>query len=60
MGVLKGPYSELTSIYAKLEQWMEAEGYKIAAPAYEIYLSDPRANISPEDYVTEVYVPVKK
>ncbi len=59
-GVLKGPYSELTSVYAKLEEWIEKEGYKIAAPPYEVYLTDPSTNTSPEEYVTEVYFPIKK
>lgn len=60
MGTLKGPYSELTSLYAKIQQWIETEGYTIAASPYEIYSTDPRMDLSPEDYVTEVYFPVKK
>ncbi len=60
MGTLKGPYSELPSIYAKIEEWIHKEGYSIAAPPYEVYLTDPRTGISPEEYITEVYFPVKK
>ncbi len=60
MGTLKGPYTQLTSLYAKIMQWIEDEGYTIADSIYEIYLTDPRTDISPEEYVTEVYVPVKK
>lgn len=59
MATLKGPYSELTSIYAKLKQWIEAEGYTITAAPYEVYLTDP-GQTAPEDYITEVYFPVKK
>lgn len=59
IGTLKGPYSELPSMYAKMSQWIEKEGYEIAGPTYEIYLTDPHTNISPDDYVTEVYFPVK-
>lgn len=59
-GVHKGPYSELPSTYAKLAQWIEQEGYSIIAPCYEIYVTDPAITKSPEDYITEIYFPVKK
>ena len=59
-GVHKGPYSELPSTYAKIVQWMETEKYKLVAPPYEIYVTDPEKTISPEDYITEIYFPVKK
>ncbi len=59
MGTLKGPYTELTSLYAKLQQWVEKEGYTIISSPYDIYLTDPR--ITPEEEnITEVYFPVKK
>lgn len=59
MGTLKGPYSEIPSMYAKIHQWMKKEGYEPANPPYEIYISDP-AETGPEDILTEVYFPVKK
>ena len=59
-GVHKGPYSGLPSTYTKIAQWMETEKYKLAAPPYEIYVTDPATTISPEDYITEIYFPVKK
>lgn len=58
--VLKGPYSELTAVYANLMKWIENESYELISPPYEIYVTDPHQNNAPEDYVTEVYFPVKK
>lgn len=56
---LKGDYSGLTSAYSKIREWIEAEGYIAAAPAFEIYRTDP-AQTPPEENITEVYLPVKK
>lgn len=58
--VYKGPYSELTSVYAKLTEWIENEGYEMANSPYEKYITDPTQTSDPEDLVTEVYFPVKK
>ncbi|MED4402262.1 MerR family transcriptional regulator [Metabacillus fastidiosus] len=58
--VLKGPYSELTSVYAKLMEWIEKEGYELVKSPYEVYVTDPNQAAVPEDIVTEVYFPVKK
>lgn len=59
MATLRGPYSQLTSVYAKLKEWIEAECYENAGPSFEIYLTDP-GKTPPEQYITEVYVPIKK
>ena len=58
--VLKGSYSELTSVYAKLKEWIENEGYAFVKSPYEVYITDPNQTTLPEDIVTEVYFPVKK
>ena len=58
--VLKGPYSELTSIYAKLTEWIKHEGYALVRSPYEVYITDPNQAVIPEDIVTEVYFPIKK
>jgi effector-binding domain-containing protein len=39
---------------------MEENGYQIAAPPYEIYVTDPAVIKSPDDTVTEIYFPIKK
>ncbi|MNZ69307.1 Bacterial transcription activator, effector binding domain [compost metagenome] len=57
--VLKGPYTKLTSVYAKAREWMENEGYELADSPYEIYVTDPNQATAAEDMVTEVYFPVR-
>jgi DNA-binding transcriptional MerR regulator/predicted transcriptional regulator YdeE len=57
---LKGPYPQLTSVYAKLREWVQNEGYALVKSPYEVYISDPNQATVPEDIVTEVYFPVKK
>jgi len=58
--VLKGSYSELTSVYAKLREWVEHEGYELVKSPFEVYVTAPDQTSVPEDMVTEVYFPVKK
>lgn len=58
--VLKGSYSELTSVYARLREWVENAGYELVQSPYEVYLTDPNQATDPADMVTEVYFPVKK
>ncbi len=58
--VVQGSYSDLTSVYAKLREWVEHEGYKLVKSPYEVYVTDPNQATVPEDIVTEVYFPIKK
>ncbi|MBK3497086.1 MerR family transcriptional regulator [Viridibacillus sp. YIM B01967] len=58
--VLKGSYSELPAVYAKLMEWVENEGYELVKSPYEVYVTDPNQATEPKDIVTEVYFPVKK
>ena len=58
--VVKGPYSDLASVYAKQTEWAEKEGYKCNGPLFEIYVTDPSQVADAKDNITEVYYPVKK
>ncbi|SDC14023.1 DNA-binding transcriptional regulator, MerR family [Paenibacillus sp. UNCCL117] len=58
--VLRGPYSELTSVYAKLREWIELNGYEVVKSPYEVYVTAPVEAAGPGDMVTEVYFPVRK
>ncbi|WP_028595029.1 MerR family transcriptional regulator [Paenibacillus assamensis] len=58
--VLTGAYAELTSIYARLREWIEHENYELVDSPYEIYVTDPKQGAAPEEMVTEVYFPVRK
>ncbi len=56
---LHGPYTELSSVYAKLQQWIEKEGYSPASEPYEFYVTDP-GDTPPEENITEIYFPISK
>lgn len=58
--VVHGPYSELSSIYAKQLEWAEKEGYQNHDALYEVYVNDPSQVIDEQDLITEVYLPIKK
>ncbi|MFG0216297.1 MerR family transcriptional regulator [Brevibacillus porteri] len=58
--VSKGPYSELTAVYARLREWVENEGYEFVRSPYEVYVTSPDQASIPEELVTEVYFPVRK
>lgn len=55
-----GPYSELSSVYAKQLNYAEKEGYKNTKALFEIYITDPSQVDDEKLYITEVYLPVKK
>ncbi|MBW5467174.1 MerR family transcriptional regulator [Brevibacillus formosus] len=58
--VCKGPYSELTAVYARLREWVENEGYELVSSPYEVYVTAPDHANLPEELVTEVFFPVRK
>ncbi|MEG0276224.1 MAG: MerR family transcriptional regulator [Coprobacillus sp.] len=58
--VLKGSYSQLSSVYIKQREWAEKEGYKSSSALYEVYINDPSSVTSENELITEVYYPVKK
>jgi len=55
-----GPYDDFRPAYQELMDWVYANGYRMIGPNREIYLRGPEANISPEEYVTEIQFPVTK
>jgi len=57
MVTLHGPYTELPSVYTKLQQWIDKENYEASSDVYEIYLTNPHTT-APEENITEVYIPV--
>lgn len=50
----------MTSVYAKLREWVENEGYALTQSPYEVYVTDPYQALTAEEMVTEVYFPVAK
>lgn len=58
--VHKGSYANLTEAYASVVKWINANGYKIAAPPYEIYKRSHVDNVPVSQWETEIYFPVEK
>jgi len=58
--VVRGAYTELSSVYAKQIEWAEKEGYQNTNALFEVYLTDPSQIEDVKDNITEVYYPVKK
>jgi len=51
----KGAYEKLRDSYIEMETFLQNEGLKMAAPAWEIYLNDPF--VTPEEeLLTDVFV----
>lgn len=58
--VVRGAYSELSSVYTKQIEWAEKEGYQNTNALFEVYKTDPSQIADVKDNITEVYYPVKK
>ena len=55
-----GPYSKLPEAYGAVTKWISENGYEIAAPPYEIYVTSHFDKIPPSEWETRVFFPVKK
>ena len=55
-----GPYDDFTPCYTALMEWIEREGYSISGPAIEIYVKGFEDHVQPSEFVTEIYIPIKK
>jgi effector-binding domain-containing protein len=58
--VHKGPFEGIGGAYDAVMKWVEANGYRASGPAREVYIKSMGQAKSPEDYVTEVQIPVAK
>jgi len=54
-----GPFDKIGQTWGALFEWISQNGYDVAGPAEEIYLTDP-ATTPPEELMTEVRFPVKR
>ena len=57
---LKGSYSQITSAYAKQHKWLEQENYAQSKPPFDVYITNPYETEKVEDFITDIYSPVKK
>lgn len=56
----KGSYDDLGKAYAFIYEWIEENGYEPTQPARERYIDGVWNKENPEDYLTEIQVPVRK
>jgi effector-binding domain-containing protein len=56
----KGPYESVGEAYGALMAWIEANGYQVAGPSRELYLTSPYDTKDTSKYVTEIQFPVAK
>jgi effector-binding domain-containing protein len=56
----KGSYETLSQAYNAALMWIEENGYTPCGPNREIYLEGEWSVKSPDDYITEIQIPVKK
>ena len=60
MTVHRGSYSTLSEAYGAIVNWILENGYEMAGAPFELYVKTQFDSLSPEDWVTEVYFPVRK
>lgn len=53
----RGPYDGIEETYRSLGQWLSGQGYSLAGPVEEVYLSDP-TDTPVEESLTEIRMPV--
>jgi len=58
--VLRGSYSDLSSVYTRQRKWAEKEGYEPTGALYEVYVTDPSLVSDESELITEIYYPVRK
>lgn len=60
MTIHYGAYGSMTEAYGALMQWTAENDYEIVNAPYDVYRIGPNSNVPPEQWVTEIYFPVKK
>ena len=56
----KGPYSGLPDAYGAIVAWINANGYHMNGMPFEIYRKTQFDKLPPDEWVTEIFFPVKK
>lgn len=56
----KGSYETVGGAYTALMKWIESGGYQIIDSSREVYFTDPGSGVPPNEYVTEIQIPVTK
>ncbi len=54
----KGSYQTISLAYTALSKWIQENGYTISGPQRELYLKGEWDSKSPDEYITEIQIPV--
>ena len=54
----KGPASEVEGVHDEILEWADANGYRVAGPSRELFLTNPM-EFSEEELLTEIQIPVE-
>lgn len=54
----RGPYEKISDVYPRLFAWVAEHGHQPAGKPREIYLNGPAEVSKPEDYLTQLQVPI--
>lgn len=57
--VHKGPFSTISGTYEALYDWIKQNGYIMCGPLREIYHKGEWVTDNPEEYITELQVPIE-
>lgn len=57
---VNGSYEQITDVNEAAAKWIEAEGYELAGPMFNIYHVSPAIESDPNKWVTEVCYPINK
>ena len=60
MTVHHGGYSTLSEAYGAVVSWIIENGYEYIGAPFELYIKTQFDSLSPEDWETEVYFPIRK
>ena len=60
MTVHRGGYSTLSEAYGAIVSWITENDYEIAGAPFDLYIKTQFDSLSPEDWETEVYFPIRK
>jgi DNA-binding transcriptional MerR regulator len=55
-----GNYNDLEKVYIPMFAWKEEENYELVAAPYQKYIKTSYDTKNPQEYITEIYLPVRK
>jgi DNA-binding transcriptional MerR regulator len=56
----QGKYNQLGDINRYIYRWIVENGYRMSGKAFNVYYISPENETNPENFVTEIYYPIKK